>query len=521
MTLKTSIIKKLQPSRNRVLITFLSLILISFTFSAPHAATINVPDDQPTIQAGIDAAFEGDTVLIAPGTYTGDGNWDVSFLGKDIVVKSDGDTVAVDAYDPVEEEYHRGFLFINGETSDAILQGITITNAYVDTGSGVLVNGASPSIKDCWFYKCGEQSSWPYDIVNAGAGAACLGGSGATFTNCRFEQCNAQSGGGVFIRASSEVSIMDCDFENCYGGEARLANYLGSGPAVYVQNSNPTITGCRILNNTMGYFQLGTFGSAGIMLVDASPTISYCTFAGNEARDDLLFGAAALWVRGGAPTITNCTFYDNRTLNNRNRNASLCITLENSAALISHCLIAFNKARFPSSYYETSTIVWHIDTLNPQSPTIEYNIIYGNTDGDFSNQLVPLRDVNGNLQLDPRFCDTAASNFHLASNSWASPDNNPCGELIGAWPVDSTCPIVACCVGRRGNVDNSPDDLMSIGDLTKLIDILFISLLPPNCWEEANLDESQPEGEGSLSLGDLTALIDYLFITLEQPPPCP
>ena len=79
----------------------------------------------------------------------------------------------------------------------------------------------------------------------------------------------------------------------------------------------------------------------------------------------------------------------------------------------------------------------------------------------------------------------------------------------------------SCCHGLRGNIDNSPDELVSLGDLTAMIDHLFISLEPPICWEEANLDASQPEGEGSVSLGDLTALIDVLFISLIDPPPCP
>ena len=47
-------------------------ILGSSTISL--SAVIHVPSEQPTIQAGIDAAVDGDTVLVAPGTYTGDGN---------------------------------------------------------------------------------------------------------------------------------------------------------------------------------------------------------------------------------------------------------------------------------------------------------------------------------------------------------------------------------------------------------------------------------------------------------------
>ncbi|MCH7878960.1 MAG: right-handed parallel beta-helix repeat-containing protein, partial [candidate division Zixibacteria bacterium] len=49
---------------------FLATLCLAPVISAPSlAATINVPSDQPTIQAGIDAAVTGDTVLVGPGTY--------------------------------------------------------------------------------------------------------------------------------------------------------------------------------------------------------------------------------------------------------------------------------------------------------------------------------------------------------------------------------------------------------------------------------------------------------------------
>jgi len=74
-----------------------------------------------------------------------------------------------------------------------------------------------------------------------------------------------------------------------------------------------------------------------------------------------------------------------------------------------------------------------------------------------------------------------------------------------------------CCVDLSGNVDGDPNDIVDLGDLTKLIDYLFISFAEPDCMEEANIDG---DAGGLVDLSDLTALIDYLFISFTPPSEC-
>ena len=91
----------------------LSALLMSVWPLAAQAADIHVPGDQPTIQAGINAASNGDVVLVADGTYTGSGNKNLDFLGRAITVRSESN-------DPTRcildcQSVGRGFYFHSGE----------------------------------------------------------------------------------------------------------------------------------------------------------------------------------------------------------------------------------------------------------------------------------------------------------------------------------------------------------------------------------------------------------------------
>ncbi len=124
------------------------LILISVitTFSN----VIHVPADQQTIQAGIDASVSADTIRVAPGTYTGDGNRDINFQGKNIILVSEsGPEQTIINCQAGYMNAHWAFRFINNEDTTAVVDGFTIKGAMADESGAINLSYSSPTIRNC------------------------------------------------------------------------------------------------------------------------------------------------------------------------------------------------------------------------------------------------------------------------------------------------------------------------------------------------------------------------------------
>jgi hypothetical protein len=281
------------------LIFLLPLILLLTTMQL-HSHVIHVPGDSTTIQGGIDGAVDGDTVMVADGTYTGNGNRDIDFTGKAIVVMSEnGPEVAIIDCGGIS---YRGFLFQSGEDISSVLSGFTITNGWDDgEGGGIYNYYSSPMIANCIF---------AFNYAPFGAGMNNYY-SNPTVIDCTFDMNNSVGNGGGMYNDHSSPTVARCTFTgniwmgmtNSYSSPTvtnctfrNNGGYRGTGGMTNWYYSSPTITNCIFIENSFGGMENS---------VDSNPIIVNCTFSGNPA----FFAGGGITNYNSNPTITNCILW--------------------------------------------------------------------------------------------------------------------------------------------------------------------------------------------------------------------
>ena len=235
-----------------VLFAFSAFLVFSL---AAFSATIHVPGDQPTIQAGIDVAVNGDTVLVAPGTYVEY----IDFKGKAITVTSSGGALVTTI-----DGNQKGsvVLFQNWEGAGSVLDGFTVTNGNVKSGGGIFCNNsASPIIMN--------------NIITGN---------------------KAELGAGIFMNGSYSVITGNTI---CGNGEV---DYPNTGGGIYVgSKSDPTIENNILYNNA-------AYGGGGIAVLGSIATITNNTICDNQSQKK----GAGIWFQSAAGAIlTNTIVRDN------------------------------------------------------------------------------------------------------------------------------------------------------------------------------------------------------------------
>lgn len=405
----------LSSRASRIVFTAL-LVCLGSTLKLKAQTIIHVPADQPSIQAAITAAQPGDTVLVSPGTYVEN----INFQGEAVTVaSSDGPGVTtIDGHlgnDSVVK-------FTSGEGNGSVLKGFTITrgNSFFNAG-GITINNSSPIVDGNVI--TGNQT------CDSGAGmqvqfSSAIVRNNTITNNVRASCSGGTGGGGILIGGAGSAQILNNTIAN-----NSMPNTADGGGISLNAAGTPTIAGNTITAN----FASGNGG--GIAMGNQSDAnITNNLIYGNTSQGK--GGGVYFLVPGGArgPFLVNNTIANNSAASG---SAVFADGFDTTTKLI-------NNIFFSNSI---SPVV--CGNFTNGQPIISSNDAFSPAASGFSGVCTNLNGASGNLSADPLFVNVAAGNFRLTSGSPAidggsnSAPNLPAQDLDGhtriAFGNASTC----------------------------------------------------------------------------------
>lgn len=380
--------------------------------SVTLAATIKVPADQPTIQAGINVAAPGDTVLVSPGIYYEN----IDFGGKAITVTSSSGA----AQTIIDGGFHNpAVTFESNETRASILSGFTIQHGGIANlfsgDAGIYVTDSAPSILNNVLTHNLCRS------IHITVASPLIQNNNINNTDDPSGQCYFAGGSAIWVegaqqRTSSALPplpeiIGNVIEDNTQSGKEDAGGSGGAGIAVW--GGNPVIQNNTIRNNKT----LGTGG--GINIVTGGAVVVQNLIYGNDAGS--AGGLAFDFGTSGGPgpvigfvvnnTIANNTVSGQYGYSGHPHSSQVYIWLQSSqTAFVNNIIYGSSTAPLVmcdptwETYAQKITIFDHNDAYNSQGP------LYGGTCTDQTGTF-------GNISANPLFLNPSASDFHLTAAS--------------------------------------------------------------------------------------------------------
>ena len=262
------------------------------------ALILNVPDDYETIQAGIDASEDGDTVLVQPGLYEENLAIDGSLVLGSLTLTT-GDPAYIDST-VIDGRQQGSVITVNGgDNGELLIRGFTIRNGLTSgNGGGVCcTNYDQIQLDDLLITgNVADDGFW----AASGGGLSAREVSSISLNRVRIigNSIQGNGGGGAEFREVDAAVLTDCIIK------ANQSNYMGGG--IYDYHCNIEMTRVLIAQNAGGWNAGG-----GLMHIDGgSAQMDHVTFAYNSARN---YAAAFYGLFDQGSFLTNSIIYGNQS----------------------------------------------------------------------------------------------------------------------------------------------------------------------------------------------------------------